>query len=130
MTVAALAVMSAAADEYEYPYLVFTLADGTKTTVAAEQLELTVSDGKLVAANASVTKTLDLEALASMTFSKENVGDDADGINLLPTDAVPAAGRQAQSRWYDLSGRQTTYTRRGVYVVRSADGKTRKVLVR
>ena len=65
----ALASLSAGAQDYAFPYLVFTAADGTQTTLSASALEMTFADGQLVATNGDGTTKLTLADLASMTFS-------------------------------------------------------------
>ncbi|MCR4994222.1 MAG: Ig-like domain-containing protein [Bacteroidales bacterium] len=57
------------ADDYTYPYLVFTDSDGDETTVSVDDLEITFSDGQLVATNGDGSITLTLSTLASMAFS-------------------------------------------------------------
>lgn len=59
------------ADDYVYPYLVFTVSDGTQTTLGVSSLEITFSDGQLVATNADGTAKLNLADLVSMQFSED-----------------------------------------------------------
>lgn len=66
----ALACLDATAQDYTYPYLIFTAADGTQTTLSVTSLEMTFADGRLVATNGDGTTKLTLADLASMTFSK------------------------------------------------------------
>ena len=65
----AQACLGVTAQDYTYPYLIFTAADGTQTTLSATSLEMTFADGQLVATNGDGTTTLTLADLASMTFS-------------------------------------------------------------
>lgn len=57
------------ADDYTYPYLIFTDAAGAQTTLSVASLEITFADGQLVATNGDGTTTLTLADLASMAFS-------------------------------------------------------------
>lgn len=57
------------ADDYTYPYLIFTDAAGSQTTLSVASLEITFVDGQLVATNGDGTTTLTLADLASMQFS-------------------------------------------------------------
>ncbi len=115
------------AEEYVYPYIVFTIGAGT-TVVAVDQLEMTVSDGKLVARNAVGTQEFALSELTSMSFSKDGTSDVhalvmSDGRPAAPVHVVDMSGRsipQAESR----------LLRRGVYAVRTQDGRTHKIMVR
>ena len=127
-----LGVCGAYADDFAYPYLVFTNTDGSQTVVAAQSLELTISDGQLVATNGTSSRILTLSDLASMQFStsKDGITDEivtmADASKL--TSAQPTA-------IYDLSGRRAYQPagkamRRGVYIVRDANGKTSKIAVK
>ena len=119
------AVMAAAsvgvyADAYAYPYLIFTDTNG----------------GQLIATNSTGTQTFTLSQLASMQFSASadgtvGIGSMADG------QGTPAQGFEL----YDLSGRrvmrsaqaagaQLQSMQKGVYVVRTADGRTSKITVK
>ncbi len=61
---------TATADDYTLPYLVFTDSEGTQTVVSVAELEITFSDGKLVAKNADGSTSIDLAALATMQFAE------------------------------------------------------------
>ena len=118
------------ADDYTYPYLVFANSNGTQTTVSVNQLEIKFSNGQLVAINADGTQTLDLASLASMAFSK--TGELTDAIEDLDGSAVR---NEKSATYYDMSGRRAyrsngaSRLKRGVYVVRQADGSITKVTV-
>ena len=68
--VVALGPSALLADDYTYPYLIFTDAAGAQTTVSVASLEITFADGQLVATNGDGTTTLTLADLASMAFSE------------------------------------------------------------
>lgn len=58
----------------------------------------------------------------------ENYAGGADGIEAV--DNASADGKAAISKCYDLSGKQLPQLRRGVNIVRKADGTTQKVQVK
>lgn len=130
MLCAVTAVVSFA-DDFTYPYLVFTASDGTQTAVAVNQLEITFNDGKLVASNATGTQTtLTLAELAAMQFSTATE---------LPTNVravTPESLNSQAETFYDLSGRhayrknENMPLRKGVYVIRKGDGSTSKIAVK
>lgn len=135
------AVMAAAsvgvyADVYAYPYLIFTDTNGGQVSLSVTDLVITVSGGQLIATNSTGTQTFTLSQLASMQFSASadgtvGIGSMADG------QGTPAQGFEL----YDLSGRcvmrsaqaagaQLQSMQKGVYVVRTADGRTSKITVK
>lgn len=61
---------AAMADDYTYPYLRFVDSEGTQTTVSVNELEITFSEGQLVAKNSDGTATIPLASLAMMQFSE------------------------------------------------------------
>ena len=131
MMLCAATALTAAAEEYDYPYLVFTSNNGTETSVAVDELEITFSNGQLVATNNTGAQTaLTLADLASMRFA--DAAHLPDGISRQSLSDVSSQ----PSTLYDLSGRQAvrkndaTPVRKGVYVVRKADGSTSKIMVR
>ena len=127
---AAFGVVSMAED-YTYPYLVFTNSSGTQTVVAVDELEIAFSNGQLVATNSEGTQTmLTLAELASMRFSTA-MPTGIQSLNSQPSTLSPES-----STFYDLSGRTAIRkngnapVRKGVYVVRKADGSTTKIAVK
>ena len=54
----------------DYNYMTFTKADGTAASIGVSNLEMTISDGKLVATNGSETLTLTPADLAKMAFTE------------------------------------------------------------
>lgn len=75
-----LASLSAVAQDFAYPYLAFTAADGVQTTLSVANLEITFSEGRLIASNADGTTTLALTDLASMAFSSTGEATPVDPI--------------------------------------------------
>ncbi len=122
-------LLAATAYAGDYKYLVFETAEGGLQSVGVDALEMTVREGKLVAANALESKELDLAALSKMYFSTLEV-----------TSVGAAALQEAREVTVcDLSGRQVgsfasleaarKKLPKGVYVVRQ-NGNNLKVAVR
>lgn len=116
------------ADNYEYPFLVLTKGNGSQVALSVEGLEVTFENGQLVAKNTSGSSQFTLAELASMQFSKTNDGTE-NSVNGMTADS-----REDSETLYDLSGRrayrQGTAIRKGLYVVRKANGETSKILVK
>lgn len=98
----------------DYNYLVFTLSDGSEQAIVANGLNITFTDGNLVAATASETlATIPLATLQKMQFSESTTG-----ISDLPTD-----GDDDIKAIYDLQGRMMpldTQLPKGTYIVKTS----------
>ena len=98
----------------DYNYLVFTLNDGSEQAIVANGLNITFTDGNLVAATASETlATIPLATLQKMQFSERTTG-----ISDLPTD-----GDDDIKAIYDLQGRMMpldTQLPKGTYIVKTS----------
>ena len=124
------------ADSYAYPYLIFTDTNGSQVSLSVTDLVITVSGGRLIATNSTGTQTFTLAQLASMHFSKS-------------IDVTVGIGAMDSGQWaadngfelYDLSGRrvkrsahaagaQLQSMQKGVYVVRTSDGRTFKITLK
>lgn len=114
-----------------YPYLTFQTSDGATVSMATTALSITFSGGKLVATDGTLTKELTVAELSSMYFStsdvtgiKEVAITDGDG-------AVETFTLQGVSfgKFANLQSFQTSVAE-GVYIVRTASGKTFKVTVK
>ena len=107
----------------DYNYLVFTLNDGSEQAIVANGLNITFTDGNLVAATASETlATIPLATLQKMQFSESTTG-----ISDLPTD-----GDDDIKAIYDLQGRMMpldTQLPKGTYIVKTSR-RTIKVYVK
>ena len=107
----------------DYNYLVFTLNDGSEQAIVANGLNITFTDGNLVAATASETlATIPLATLQKMQFSESTTG-----ISDLPTD-----GDDDIKAIYDLQGRMMpldTQLPKGTYIVKTSR-RTIKVFVK
>lgn len=55
---------------YDYPYLNFKTVSGTEKSISVEDLNITISDGKLLVTNAGGSETFELTQLESMQFSE------------------------------------------------------------
>ena len=98
----------------DYNYLVFTLNDGSEQAIVANGLNITFTDGNLMAATASETlATIPLATLQKMQFSESTTG-----ISDLPTD-----GDDDIKAIYDLQGRMMpldTQLPKGTYIVKTS----------
>ena len=98
----------------DYNYLVFTLNDGSEQAIVANGLNITFTDGNLVAATASETlATIPFATLQKMQFSESTTG-----ISDLPTD-----GDDDIKAIYDLQGRMMpldTQLPKGTYIVKTS----------
>lgn len=74
------------ASAYDYPYLLFTCADGTQKALNVDRLTLDIVDGKLVLANSLETHQIPLAELARMNFVS-----DLQGVDRLESDASEQA---------------------------------------
>ena len=69
ITLAFAAISAIAADAASYDYLTFQNLDGTQTSMAVDNLKMTVNDGKHVVTNATGSATLPLSSLSKMFFA-------------------------------------------------------------
>ena len=107
----------------DYNYLVFTLNDGSEQAIVATDLNITFTDGNLVATTGNETlATIPLATLQKMQFSESTTG-----ISDLPTD-----GDDDIKAIYDLQGRMMpldTQLPKGTYIVKTSR-RTIKVFVK
>ena len=116
---AVIGVATAQADDYTYPFLTIETSSGA-TSISTASLTLTISDGKLIAANETTTQTFSLTELSKMYFSTSS----ATGIETIEA-ATTVAGREV----YDLQGRRVDNPGKGVFIIKE-NGQTRKVLLK
>ena len=107
----------------DFNYLVFTLNDGSEQAIVATGLNITFTDGNLVATTANETlATIPLITLQKMRFSESSTT----GISTLSTfseDDIKAI--------YDLQGRMMpldSQLPKGTYIIKTS-GRTIKVFV-
>ena len=121
-----LAVFTLGLRAADYQYLVFTLTDGTTQAVTATNLNISFSDGNLVATSGTETlATLPLASLAKMEFSI----DGSTGIERISVDQLVTDDNTVI---YDMQGRQMprgTQLPKGVYILKNND-RTLKVHIR
>ena len=119
-----LSVITMATRAADYNYLVFTLNDGSEQVIVATNLNITFTDGNLVATTANETlATIPLATLQKMQFSESNTT----AISALPLD-----GQDDIKAIYDLQGRMmplNTQLPKGTYIVKTSS-RTIKVFVR
>ena len=119
-----LSVITMATRAADYNYLVFTLNDGSEQVIVATNLNITFTDGNLVATTANETlATIPLATLQKMQFSESN----ATSISGLPLDS-----QDDIKAIYDLQGRTmplNTQLPKGTYIVKTSS-RTIKVFVR
>ena len=114
-----IAAVTAQADNYDYPYLTFETADGTKTSISTASLTIHIQDGKLMAGSTELT----LADLSKMYFSTSDETTGIEEVNITTLDESVDI--------YDLLGRKVSkdQMRRGIYVIKTNKGN-RKVSVK
>ena len=124
MILTLLSVITMATRAADYNYLVFTLNDGSEQAIVATNLNITFTDGNLVATTANETlATIPLATLQKMQFSESNTTD-ISGLQLDSQDDIKAI--------YDLQGRTmplNTQLPKGTYIVKTSS-RTIKVFVK
>ena len=119
-----LSVITMATRAADYNYLVFTLNDGSEQAIVATNLNITFTNGNLVATTANETlATIPLATLQKMQFSESNTTD-ISGLQLDSQDDIKAI--------YDLQGRTmplNTQLPKGTYIVKTSS-RTIKVFVK
>ena len=124
MILSLLCTLFMGAQAADYNYLVFTLNDGSEQAIVASNLNITFTDGNLVATTANETlATIPLASLQKMQFSESN----ATGISALPLDS-----NDDIKAIYDLQGRMMpldTQLPKGTYILKTSS-RTIKVFVK
>mgnify|MGYP004451793969 FL=1 len=121
-----LAVTAASADNYSY--LAFQTADGSTRSIGVESLEMTFSDGKLIASNGTESLEISVADLSRMFFSSEataikDISLDADS----PVKVYTVEGVCVGS--YDSMASASANMGKGVYIVKG-EKTTHKITVR
>ena len=106
--------------EETYTYLTFETTDGTKASVPASELKLTISGTTLTVGSQSFT----LSNLSKMYFS--NTDESTTGIEGITSETLDEA-----ADIYDLQGHKVTKAqmKKGVYIVKT-NSKTYKIVKR
>lgn len=119
------------ADDFTYPYLLFTDNEGTQTTVGVTELEITFSDGQLMAKNGDGTISFPLATLTSMTFSETSTTTKVETPRIDTTtsavEVFTVAGIHVGS--FDSEQQAKAALKRGLYVIKSKE-KTYKLNIR
>lgn len=127
---ACLSGVTAHADTY--PYLTFRQADGTLVSMAASSLTMTFADGKLVATNGSESREMTLANLTSMFFTDTPAATGINGAAVTDADGeVEAYSLQGVSvgKFSTLKTLKESLPA-GVYIVKAANGKNTKMVVK
>ncbi len=108
-----MASLTAQADNYSY--LAFQTSDGIVTTVSVESLNITMSNGQLVATNSDGSYTFTLTELDKMYFTSEGATAISD---------LDIMNHENCTDIYDMQGRKVSrdQMRRGVYIVKTNYG--------
>ena len=103
----------------DYPYLTFELTDGTKASVPAASLTLTINGTTLTAGSQSFTLT----NLSKMYFTTTNMST---GIKSIENGELTI-----DNEIYDLQGHKVTKAqmKKGVYIIKTKE-KTYKIVVK
>ena len=103
----------------DYPYLTFELTDGTKASVPAASLTLTINGTTLTTGSQSFTLT----NLSKMYFTTTNMST---GIKSIENGELTN-----DSEIYDLQGHKVTKAqmKKGVYIIKTKE-KTYKIVVK
>lgn len=119
-----LSVISPMTWAADYNYLVFTMNDGSEQAIVANNINMTFTDGNLVATTANETLiTIPLTSLQKMQFSETNTTS-ISGLPLDSKDDIKAI--------YDLNGRMMpldTQLPKGTYILKTSS-RTIKVFVK
>ncbi|WP_293490470.1 hypothetical protein [Prevotella sp.] len=121
-----LAVTAASADNYSY--LAFQTADGSTRNIGVESLEMTFSDGKLIASNGTESLEISVADLTRMFFSSEataikDISLDKDS----PVKVYNVEGVCVGS--YDNMASASANMGKGVYIVKG-EKTTHKITIR
>lgn len=126
MALAAISVVGTYADDYGY--LTFEALDGAQTSVAVDNLKITVVDGNLQVTNGAESATLPVASLSKMFFSSTSGVDAA----LLPdgnTDVKAYALSGVCVGTYRNAATAAAALPKGVYILKSGN-ETKKITIR
>ena len=117
-----------AASADNYSYLAFQTADGSTRNIGVESLEMTFSDGKLIASNGTESLEISVADLTRMLFSSEataikDISLDADS----PVKVYTVEGVCVGS--YDNMAGASANMGKGVYIVKG-EKTTHKITIR
>lgn len=121
--------VTASADAFKY--LQFRLVNSEIRVVAAQNLEISIADGKLVASSPDNTEplTLTLAELASMEFTNVDESGITDAV--VSTDGAVSAFALDGTAFGRFASLDEAYKSLdpGVYVIQATDGSTFKLMI-
>ena len=124
-----LAAVASPALADDYSYLNFTKSDGTVVSLSVSNLQLTISDGKLLATNDDGSETFQLADLAKMYFSDAATGISSVGAGDAAVETVTAYSLSGVNMGsYKSAAEAKVQLRPGVYLLKSKS-KTIKTVV-
>ena len=124
-----LAAVASPALADDYSYLNFTKSDGTVVSLSVSNLQLTISDGKLLATNDHGSETFQLADLAKMYFSDAATGISSVGAGDAAVETVTAYSLSGVNMGsYKSAAEAKVQLRPGVYLLKSKS-KTIKTVV-
>ena len=113
-----------AAQAVDYQYLNIEKTDGTAQSLTAEGLEISYSNGNLIATNGTEQATFALTTLKRMYFSNDKTTTAIETV-----EATAADWNDATTEIYDLSGRRLPQGKkpaRGLYIFKKGNTTTKK----
>lgn len=127
ITLAFAAIAANAANAASYDYLTFQNLDGSQTSMAVDNLKMTVNDGKLVVTNAAGSATLPLSSLSKMFFAETSGISDNLASDNQSAKAYTLAG-VCVGTFRNVETAKLSLTK-GIYVIKT-ENKTQKVMVK
>jgi hypothetical protein len=120
----------AQADDYAYPYLTMEKTDGATASFSVNDLKITFDSGTLKLVNVSTSESYTLTELSKMYFAKTSTGiadvmadtDDSE-VEVFTVSGID------MGKYENVNTAKTKLTR-GVYVVKSKNGKLQKIAVK
>ncbi len=127
--ITAVLVTTAATMHAEYTSFTFRTKDGKEQTVSADGLKITFADGKLNAKNENGSLSIELADMKSMAFT-----DFVSGLesveNTAEVSGVYYNTRGVCCGTFETYAEAASTLPAGIYLVRTADGKTIKASIR
>lgn len=124
-----MALAAANASAYDYPFMLFTAADGSQKTIRTENLSIRIADGKIVADNGTENLSLDLLSCSKMKFATDTQGVGLTGADAAsePVEVYTLAGVHAGT--FDSIEKASASLSAGIYLVNQGS-ETRKIIVK
>ena len=124
-------ILSSALAFADYNYVLFSLDNGEKKSIASENLKITFSSGNLIAESGETVLSLPLNDLASMEFSNDSSGDA--GIESLSPDTwqdvnIFTIDGEHKGKFESLQNAANILPK-GIYIVNVKNGQSFKIVV-